>query len=243
MQVGVKFYSVNNVEFLRGLDFVDFVEVLPVPGRFDELKKFRKFKCTIHAPHSSFDFNPADKGNEKRNLELMKETIKAADFLEAEIIVIHPGYNPEKNAIKNAVANQLSFFSKITDERIFLENTMLESNEGFQYVGDVTASGVKEMLERTGFRFCLDFCHAAATAVVIKRDYKELIKEFLKLKPGYFHVADNLLNGKDQHLHIGDGKLDMGFIKGLIKKSKCPVCLETPLNLERRKQDVDFLRN
>ncbi len=243
MQVGVKFYSTNEEEKLEGLGFVDFVEVLPVPGKFESLRKFKKFRCTVHVPHCSFGFNPCDKKNGKKNRELSDEAIKAADFLNAEIIVMHPGYNPPNQEINDAMQNQLEFFSKINDERIFLENTMIESNEGFQYVGSSDTKAMKEMLEKTGFGFCLDFAHAAATAVVIKRGYKELIKEFLKLKPAYFHVADNLLNGEDQHIHIGTGKLDMSFIKEIVKKGNNKVLLETPLDLEGRKRDVEFLRN
>ena len=243
MEIGLKYYSTNRKEKLRGIGFADFVEVLPVPGKFGELKKFKKFKCTVHAPHGVFGFNPADKKNEKRSVELMRETIKAADYLDAGIIVVHPGHFPEARCfLKAARQAQLDFFSKINDDRVVLENLMIEDNEGFKYVGGNNAEDMRRLLKKTGFGFCLDFSHAAANAVRTGRDYKKIINEFLVLKPDYFHVADNLLDGKDQHLHLGDGKLDVEFIRKAVKKLRKPVCLETPLDIKGRKKDASFLR-
>jgi endonuclease IV len=243
MEIGLKFYSTNGLEKFKGLGFVDFIEVLPVPGRFELLKNIKKLglKCKIHVPHSGFDFNPCNKSEEKKNIKMLKESIRAADFLEADTIVIHPGYNSDRLKIKNPEQNMMDFFSKISDDRIFLENSMIEL-EGLCYKGGNFADRLKELLDRFGFRFCFDFSHAAGTCFFIKKDFKEFVKDFLKLKPAYFHVSDNLMDGKDHHLHLGDGKLGINFIKKIVKQAGKPVCLEVPLDTEGRKRDVEFLR-
>lgn len=135
---------------------------------------------------------------------MLRESIKAADYLDAEMIVVHTGYNSAKLKIKNPEQNMAGFFSKFKDGRIVLENTMIEYRD-INYVTGNTPETFSRFIRRFGFGFCLDFSHAAATAVLLGKDYKTLVRGFLKLKPAYFHVSDNLLNGEDQHLHLGKG--------------------------------------
>ena len=91
------------------------------------------------------------------------------------------------------------------------------------------------------FGFCFDMNHAIKAAVSLNRDYKEYIKEFLKLNPSYFHISDgNLANEKDEHLSIGEGNYDFGFLMQYVSSilSKY-ITLETPRrNLESFNEDL-----
>ncbi len=244
MEIGAKYFSTNPVEIFKGVEaFVDFVEVLPVPGKFDLLRNFKSLdiKFKVHAAHATFGFNPCDKKSEKISIELFRDAVKAADYLEADTIVIHPGYIPKNSQLMRAEQNMKEFFSKLNDDRIFLENSMSDYHEG-SYVGGNTPEEIKPLLDEFRFRLCFDFSHAAATSCLIKKDTKEFFKEFLKLSPDYFHVSDNMLECEDEHLHLGDGRLDMNFIKEAVRAAGKPVCLEVQNDLEGRRRDAEFLR-
>ncbi len=92
-----------------------------------------------------------------------------------------------------------------------------------------------------GFKFCMDFGHAVATAAHFKKDYKKIVQEFAKLRPEYFHLSGNQ-KGEDKHASIFDADTDIGFFKKIIQENGSPVCLETPLDLQKRKKEVDYLK-
>jgi endonuclease IV len=96
---------------------------------------------------------------------------------------------------------------------------------------------VKELIGESGKGFCLDLHHAAKAAVSIKRDYKELIRDFLSLKPKLFHISDgDCKYEKDHHQDIGTGSFDFTFFKECIEKTESRmITLETP-----RKNHLSF---
>ena len=74
---------------------------------------------------------------------------------------------------------------------------------------------------------CLDFEHAVKAAV----DYKEYVQGFMGLEPKMFHVSDGTLSEeKDEHLGIGEGEYDFGFLMGCIYNNRTMnyLTLETP---------------
>ena len=78
------------------------------------------------------------------------------------------------------------------------------------------------------------------------RDYKKYINELLKLKPDMFHISDcDLKNEIDEHLNIGDGELDFGFLnKCVLKSDSRYVTLETPRkNIDSLDEDLKNIGN
>ncbi len=237
MEVGIKLYSTNQVT-LQDIEFADFLEVLPVPGKPLGAFKDLKTKYRIHCAHSSHRFNPSDPKNNPRNEAIIKEAIEAADMLRADRIVVHAGYTVKDMKITNPKINSQKFLQKFPDKRIVIEN-LLPYDEGMVWVA-YSPEDIAEYKD-LGFGFCLDFGHAIATATYLKKDYKEYIEDFARLKPDYMHLSGTK-NGKDEHLSIFDSDQNMEFIKSTIKKIGKPVCLETPVDTERRKKEVKWLK-
>lgn len=237
MEIGVKFFSHNKVE-RKDFEFADFVEVLPVPGNITGVFSSHKFKYRIHCAHDAFGFNPSDTKNSAKNESIIKDAFAAADELKADKIVVHAGFNTPKLKLKNPKKTAMEFLQKHFDERIVMENLLPVDNDMVW-----VAYGPEEIAEfkDLGFGFCLDFGHAVATATHFKKDYTEYVEEFVKLKPDYFHLSGTL-KGKDRHMSILDTDADVEFFRNIIKKSGKPVCLETPLDSERRKKEIEFLK-
>ena len=240
MEVGIKLWSRDHTA-LADCGFADFIEVMPVPGVSLERFKSYDYKYAIHAPHSEFGLNLADPKLEKKNMELLSLAVKAADELNADVIVVHTGFTSDKLKIKNPVENINAFFKKFRDERFHVEN-LLAAEASRVYSGK-TPEELTEITAPFGFKFCFDFGHAIGAANTKGIDYKKLVDAFLKLKPDYFHLSGtNLDKEVDGHLSLFDGNLDISWAKKIIAKRNRPVCLETPLNIEQRKKEVKLLK-
>ncbi len=236
MQTGLKFYSTNKVTE-KDFSFADFIEVLTVPenpvGDFDNFdKKFR-----IHCPHSEHGFNPCAKN--ENNTRILKIATDAADKLNADIIVVHSGFNTDKLNIRDAKKNAMEFLTEHFDERLCVENLMPQDSEmkWITYLPEHLT-----VYRDSGFKFCLDFGHAIETATQLKKNYKDFIQDFLRLKPDYFHLSGTQ-KGRDMHLSILDSDADVEFMKKAILKAGKPVCLETPLDTGKRKKEVESLKD
>ncbi|MBI2133168.1 hypothetical protein HYU11_00640 [Candidatus Woesearchaeota archaeon] len=237
MEVGLKFFSTNKVT-ARDYGFADFIEVLPVPGHPVSDFVGLSTRLRVHCPHDQFGFNPSDETIRSRNKMILEETVSAADKLDADIIVIHAGFNSPRLKIKNSKKTAMDFLNEFFDKRFHVENLLPVDND-MVWVG----YGPDEIAEfqDQGFKFCLDFGHAIDTATRLGKDRKKYIGEFMKLKPDYFHLSGTI-NGFDRHSSILDSDIDLDNIKMLIKKSGKPVCLETPLDPEKRKREVALLK-
>ena len=81
--------------------------------------KAQPIPITIHAQHSRFNINPADKTLEKINIKAVEKAQAAADITNSDIIILHPGTLANKNC---SIENAINFFKKINDPRIIIEN-------------------------------------------------------------------------------------------------------------------------
>lgn len=237
MQVGVKYYSHNKIE-RKDFEFADFVEVLPVPGNITGVFGQQKFKYTIHCAHDAFGFNPSNAKAHEKSRAIVNDAINAADQLGAKVIVVHAGFNTPALKIKEPKKNAIKFLQKHFDKRMHIENLLPVDGEmtWVAYSPDEIAE-----FQDLGFKFCLDFGHAVATAAHFGKDYREYVDQFAGLKPDYFHLSGTF-KGVDKHRSIFDTDADVDFFKSIIKKAGKPVCLETPLDSEQRKKEVEFLK-
>jgi endonuclease IV len=232
MKIGVKIFPDRMPVVSEYAKFADFIEVLASKDlKLSSLKK-HKIPFTIHATHSWWNVNPADPALEKHNLEQVKLAQKAADIAKSDIIILHPGWIQNK---KCSIENAVNFFKKLNDPRIIAENLCKKSS--------VTSSveGMK-LFKENKIDFCMDFGHAIAAAYQYKKNYKRYIRQFMKLKPIYFHISDGKVKSPlDSHMDLGDGDYDINFLKKLINKS---VALETShkSSIEKYKQQINFLK-
>jgi len=241
IKFGLKLWSINynlldEARKLIRKNIFSYIELMVVPGT--EIFPFQKIKVPyiIHITSDKHGANIADKEKEEFNLETVNQSIKWANNLSAEYLILHPGFG-EANTAKN-------FLGKIKDKRILIENMPKKGINDEKMLG-FTPKQIRELTE-SKFSFCLDLNHAIKAAVSLKKDYKKYIKEFLKLKPAMFHISDgNLDEEKDEHLDIGKGEYDFEFLTDCVNKSQVKyITLETPKNnLNSLEQDLENLKN
>ncbi len=226
----------------------DFIEVMIEPDvDYTYLKKI-KTKFVIHCGHMYFGFNPPGKERWDECKRILQKAQEAADFLNAKKIIVHFGLIENDEQAKDGVKNALEFFKDFKDKRIILEN----SSKVYMYNGKPalmtdTPKDMKVILEKTGYGFCLDLAHAWVVAYNLGKDPKQMIKDFLKLKPKHFHVLDSTKEKKDDHIGLGDGILDIEFFRDVLKeyskKHEVMISLETPYNSQKNKKEIEFMKS
>lgn len=245
MQVGIKLWSTNPVEYIEGAGFADFVEVMPVDAK--SLRNFegRGYMYVIHTPHESFGFNPAMEY--EKSSALLKQGIAAAKLLKSDRLIMHASHYYEKPG-EEAVHKAIAMTSKLAKEAGF-PGLLIENSTVYETVNDRTRHYIgysygqmKELLELTGAGFCLDIEHASIAASQLGQDYKEMVAELLRLKPEYFQLSGIRFATNGHHLSIFDSDIDPDFARDVLRKAKKPVCLETPIDIEQRKKEVEFLK-
>lgn len=239
MKIGVKFYRPTRKEVGEFKGLVDFVEIMSMRGEdFSHLKGLG-MEWVIHNEHILFDVNPSNPEKLKDSLESVRNSIRIADMLGSERIIVHLGYRESESCdIKNAI----KILKGVGDNRIMVENMPLEWKDGVTFFG-ARLEEVKRVIKETGSGFCFDTGHCAATAQSFGVNYLDYMKEFMKLKPRHFHFHDNGKDCyKDYHLHLGKGNLDLKAMFNLLPKNPW-ITLETPSDVQGRKGDIEFLRS
>ncbi len=243
IKVGADQAGYEHIKKITNKIDLDFIELMPLMDG-DFYRKFRGFNIpiTIHAPHDSQGATPSDKSKYKRTIKCLKESQRAADYLNSNIIVVHPGRYLQGISKEEAKGNSIKIFSKINDKRILLENLIYLE----EYVKDFcsNAEEMKEIMDILGYdKFCLDFAHATLTEHSRERGYKQVIEEFMKLNPKYFHICGgDFLNYKTEHSHIFKGDFDIPFFKKQIPENGMLV-FETPKEpFETRVNEIRYFR-
>lgn len=207
---------------------------MAVPG--DDTLAFEEAKLpyVLHIPHDSFGFNIGEKKSWDLSYKMLEENIKLADRISAKYLILHPGFGEIETA--------KIFLEKIKDPRILIENMTKTGANNEKMIG-YDAEQVKEIMSGK-FGFCLDFVHAIKAALSLGIDYKKYVKEFLALKPKIFHVYDDTMDpGRDNHLNIGEGEYDIGFMLKCISENDSKMAtLETPKAGASLNQDLENLK-
>ena len=213
----------------------DYVELMVVPGT--KKAPFRQISVPmiVHGTSEKWGFNLADASKEKQNRDIIENCLDWAASLNAEYVILHPGYGDFQIAQE--------FLEKINDNRILIENMPRVGIDGEKMVG-YSLEQIKGLCQGK-FGFCLDFNHAAKAALSLGKDYKAFIDGLAELEPKVMHVSDgNLRKEVDEHLAIGAGDFDFSFLAEIIAKGGVGrVSMETPrTDMESLAEDVENLR-
>jgi len=242
MKIGVKIWRVeNDLNELIERAKPDFIETMAIVGEDYSPLKETGLPVTIHAEHISFGVNQADPLLLARNTKSLEFAIRTADMLDSDVIVLHPGCLVNHNCSLQAA---IDFISGFDDQRILVENMpAYTAKDGKIFNIGISTEEIVDILDKTKKGFCLDLAHAAVAAVGSGRDYLKSIESFIGLRPAYYHMSDSTLKSKcGDHVHLGDGELDVLGIKKMLPDD-ARVALETPVDIEVRIKDVEFMRN
>jgi len=222
MKFGLKLWSINTDLIDQAVHLIDekvfdYIELMVIPD--SEIKPFLiDVPYIIHIPHEKFGVNIGDPAAKEYSLQKINESIIWADKLNTKHLILHAGYGSMQHAT--------DLLRGLSDSRLLIENMTKVGLAGEAMIGYSPAQ-IEELL------LCLDFGHAVKAAVSFGVDYKEYVKGFMGLEPRVFHVSDGTLSGeRDEHMGIGDGEYDFGFIWESMNLSPnvAKYCtLETPL--------------
>jgi len=251
MKVGLKVkYSWNtpavipHLEKLKGK--IDHFELGVRPGEnykdFDPLRKAGT-AFTIHAPMQENRVNPGEVSKDESTRKGLEWAQEAADYFNAEVIVVHPGHPGEEDFSLN---HMIEIFKEFKDNRFHLENLSRTP---------WTIPEMEEMREKAGLKTCFDVGHAIIKSKRLNKDIYEYIKEvFEACPPSYFHLHNND-QGTDRHWQITDprGLADYNKLKYLFDDNSF-ITLEISLfgkdsfrgdtfDIDSALRDVSFLRN
>ncbi len=232
MKLGVKTF--NNPLFLEHFkDKADFFEIMAIRiNNYNFLKKFQ-IPMVIHVEHQRFGINIVDKSKYNQNLESINFAKKLADFTNSKKIILHPGIMYNENCSKE---NSINFIKEINDKRIIIENLIPVEKSLC-----TTPEETKEFLELTKTGFCFDINHAIETAIFLKQDYIQFIKDFIKLKPSHYHLGGQIIKENKTHLPLKESDFDLKEIIKLFPKD-AEITLETAIDIKNTENDIILIK-
>jgi len=225
MKYGLKLWSINTDLIDQAVHLIDekvfdYIELMVIPD--SNIKPFLiDVPYIIHIPHEKFGVNIGDPAVKEYSLQKIDESITWADQLNAKHLILHAGHGSMQHAT--------DLLCGLSDSRLLIENMPKVGLGGETMIGYSPAQ-IEELIGDGDMGLCLDFGHAVKAAVSIGVDYKEYVKGFMELEPSVFHVSDGMLSAeKDEHLGIGEGEYDFGFLMECVERNRLMmVTMETP---------------
>lgn len=215
----------------------------------EEVDKFRtereKYKINPVIVHAAYLINLASPKDELwgKSISALKSEYERCDRLGAEHLIFHPGSHTG-SGLENGIGKIAEALNKIlaeveTDTMILLENTAGAGTS----IGD-EFSQLKAIIEQVNqskrLGICIDSCHAFTAKYNLAEEdgLEELITDFEEVI-GLQHLKVIHLNdskydcctNKDEHAHIGEGKIGKKAFKRIINHQKLKdkvFILETP---------------
>jgi len=217
---GLKLWSgdfIKNKEFVKSAEKAikdgqfGYVELFALPDTFNDTKTevlahLKGVQAIIHAPHARQAFNLSDKEAFDDNRRKLKDSQQFADLLDAEFIILHPGFRENPNGLEENIRQ----FKAFKEARLIIENMPFECSSTHHDMEGVTVAEIKTFINETKCGFCLDFSHAICGANHYKYNIYKILEEFNKLNPKLYHLCDgNITDTVDEHLHYGEGNYDL----------------------------------
>ncbi|MEM4259258.1 MAG: TIM barrel protein [Candidatus Pacearchaeota archaeon] len=235
MKLGVKTFSDKNFLKLFEKD-ADFFELMAIETQnYDFVKEFSK-PWVIHSQHERFGFNNADKHNRENNLRSIRFAINLANRCKSDKIIVHPGINFNSDCSEEEF---ISLIKYLNDKRLLVEN--LPINGFDKNCFGATPEDINQIIKKTGVGFCLDINHAIETALVLKKDYITLLKDFIKLKPAHYHLGGQKLSGMKTHLSFNDSELNLKEILDLLPED-ANITLEVTTDKNKTAEDISIIK-
>ncbi|MDR2623004.1 MAG: sugar phosphate isomerase/epimerase [Methanobrevibacter sp.] len=210
MKVGVSSLTVYDGDLLKGLELVENlnVEYFEISTEYPnnnldvELLKSFNLKYSIHAPTTDINLASLNKTIQRASISEIEKSIKMANELDADIVVVHPGGfsflgEPCERKILNRSRKSLEIcrdYGKEYGVTPVVEN--MPNNEGFIY-RDVYS--LNDLLNELEMDMALDTGHAFTNGFKEEELYFDIVK--------HVHLSDNF-GDRDLHLPLGKGKID-----------------------------------
>lgn len=217
-------------------------------------KKYGINPVVVHAAYLINLASPKEK-LWRKSISALKSEYERCDRLGAEYLIFHPGSHTGsglENGIERIVTALNEILAEVkTETMILLENTAgAGTSIGENFKDLKTIIEAVDYSERLGI--CIDSCHAFAAKYNLAEkeglaklisDFEEIIG-FKYLKVIHLNDSKNeCCTNKDQHAHIGKGKIGSEAFKNLINhpKLKDKVFILETAQFDDQKEDDDVI--
>lgn len=230
-------------EYHLGFEFNDFFMPSVLDDEMGQSKIIGEYKaaglpgyCTLHG--AFFDvipFSPDEKIRAVSDMRI-RQSISAAQRIGAKAVVFHTNYNPFLNSpvyvrgwLEQNSAYWNGILTEFPDMNIYFENM-------FDSAPDIMAELAERLCGHGNFGICLDYAHAALTAVS-QSEWTEKLGKYVR----HIHINDNDFVS-DLHLAVGDGKIDWNEFYGLYDNymDKATILIETS-SLDNQRRSIERL--
>ena len=255
---GVKLWSkdfIKNKDFaMKSINaikegFFDYIELFALPNSYEDLhtiikSEMKNIQTIIHAPHSCFDLDTGNSALLKQNQGKLKSSQQFADLLDADVIILHPGFYEGEKFLEESIRQ----FKIFNDRRIAVENMPSYCSSTNKALHGSSPAQIKRFMTETRCQFCLDFSHAICAANAYKRDIFDDLREYQKLNPYMYHMCDGDLNSdNDEHRHYGQGNYPLETLINNYTSDDAYITMETgnsiPTSITPWIDDIKYLKN
>jgi sugar phosphate isomerase/epimerase len=196
--------------------------------RQDEIAFSYELEYTVHAPSTDLNFASIREPIRNAALQLVEDMADICNEIDAEVMVVHPGYFPfayDRDFAFTAFQKSLPVLERIGEDagvRICVEN--MPKWECFLFREPDFEIGAND--------FVLDIGHANTMGN---------LEAFLEREISHFHIHDNHGNN-DEHLPPGEGNIDFSAIQGLLRQNNSIKIIENK-SAEDALQSISALKN
>ncbi|MDX1622137.1 MAG: deoxyribonuclease IV [Nitriliruptorales bacterium] len=182
--------------------------------------------------HSPYLINVATTNNRVRHpsRQLLTKTVRAAEVVGAEGVIVHGGHLPEDDDIAEGLSNWRKTLERLeTDVPILIENTAGGNNAVARYFDTIARLWDELDGIETPFGFCLDTCHTHAAGEKLS-DAVERIKAITG-EIALVHLNDSKDEfgcGRDRHQNLGKGEIDPEDLVAIVRDAGADTIVETP---------------
>lgn len=210
------FLSCQNLhpEFYFSGDAIDILSE-EIISKFAREVKERKFKPSIHAPFFNLNLGARDRKIRKISHDRILWAIEAGSRLSANQVVIHPGYGPWvlDHRIDPWLNRAEKKLTRLMDRADQLGMTLL-----FENIYDEIPDDLLSLLNRFPNRnigICFDLGHFNVFSKVPMKEWLQVLGD--RIIECHLHDNDGTA---DQHIAIGDGKIDYSPLANWLAKIK-----------------------
>ncbi|MFC1786480.1 sugar phosphate isomerase/epimerase family protein [Halobacteriota archaeon] len=161
---------------------------------------------SVHAPYHDINISSFNSGIRSEAIRQLREAVDVASYLNAEVLVVHPGFVSSKKHPRDKVYEiliraliDISDYASGEDMVLGLEN--LSSNPKALAVHSTELIKIIEDVGSKNLRLSFDVAHANTTGIP-PIDFIDELGPLIK----HVHVSDN--KGSNDHLPIGVGNID-----------------------------------
>jgi sugar phosphate isomerase/epimerase len=176
----------------------------------------------VHAPFS--DINPASLNVRAREFALatLTETIRRSADAGAKVVTVHPGIispmgSYAKEKVLAASVESLKALARVADDSGV--TLAVENMPTGPWAFMTAAAECRKVCGETGLPLCFDIGHAHLSGQ--EAEFFQMSDLFANV-----HVHDNVGNGHDAHLTVGDGSADFAGLRKALSGYKGHIVIE-----------------